>query len=79
MCSTAPKVTCEVFEDDEGAMELATFPKMGLRTKHINQMHHHYRSYSYNGDVETFPIDAKVQIGDTFTKTLPTEQFQNYD
>ena len=77
-CSTVPKVTFEVFEDDEGAMELARFPKMRPRTIRIKQMHHYFRSYVSNGDVETFPIDTKVQIGDMFTKTLPKEKFKNY-
>ena len=60
--STAPKVTCEVFEDNEGVIELARFPKMISRTNHINQMHYHFRSYVSGGDSETFPIDTKVQI-----------------
>ena len=79
MRSTTPKVTCKVFEENEGAMELARFPKMTPRTKYINQMHHHFRSYASNGDAEMFPFDAKVQIGDISTKPLPKEQFQNYD
>ena len=57
-------------------MELARFPKVRPRTKHINQMSRHSRSYASNVDVETFTIDAKAQIGDTFTKPLPKEQCQ---
>ena len=73
--STAPKVTCKVFEDNEGALELARFPKMRPRTKHINQMYHHFRSYISNGDIEIYPINTSVQIGDMFTKPLSREQF----
>ena len=65
VCSTAPKVTCEVFEDNEGAMELA----------HINQICHNFISCVSSGDVEMFPIDAKVQIEDKFVKPPPKEQF----
>ena len=73
VCSTVPKVTCKVFEDNEGSMELARFPKMIPRTKHINQMHHHFRSsYVSNGNAEIF----KVQIVCIFAKPLPKEQFQ---
>ena len=75
-CSTAPKVTFEVFENDEGAIELARFPKTRPRTKQINQMCNHFRSYASNDDVETFTIDTKVQIENTVTKPLPKEQFQ---
>ena len=60
MCSTASNATCEVFEDKEGDMELARFPKMRPRTKHVNQMHHHFRSSVSNGDAEIFHIDTKV-------------------
>ena len=72
----SPQVTCKVFEDNEGALELARFPKMRPRTKHINQMYHHFRSHVAKGEIEIFPIDTKVQIGDMFTKPLPKEQFR---
>ena len=78
-CSTVPKTAYKVFEDNEGAMELAIFPKMRPRTKHVKQMCHHFRSYVSNGDVDMFPIDAKAHIGDMFTKPLPKEKFKNYD
>ena len=42
--SNTPKVTCEFFEDNEGAMEVAIFTKMKPKNNHINQMHHHFRS-----------------------------------
>ena len=60
VCSTQPKVTCKVFEDNEEDTELAIFPKMRQRTKNINQMHHQFRSYVSNGDVDICPIDTKV-------------------
>ena len=43
-------------------------------TNHINQMYHYFRSYASSGDAYIFPIGTKVQIGDIFTKPLPTEQ-----
>jgi hypothetical protein len=33
---TKPYVYCVVFEDNSGALELARFPKLRPRTKHIN-------------------------------------------
>ena len=74
VCSTAPKVTFKVFEDNEGAMELARFPKMRPSRKHANQMCHHFRSYVFSGDAEMFHIDTKVKIGEMFTKPLQNEQ-----
>ena len=72
---SSPQVTCKAFEDNEGALELARFPKMRPRTKHINQMYHHFRSHVAKGEIEIFPIDTEVQIGDMFAKPLPKEQF----
>ena len=74
-CLTIPKSTFKVFEDNEGAMELARFTKMRPRTKYANKMHHHFRYYVSSGDVEIFCIETKVHIGDTTTKTLPKEKF----
>ena len=70
VCSTTSKVTYKVFEDNEGSLELARFPKMRPRTKHINQMHHHFRSYVSSDEVKMFSISTKEQIGDMFTILL---------
>lgn len=70
-----PKVTYRVFEDNEGALELACFPKMRPRTNHINQMHHHFRPCVTSGEIEMHLIDTKVQIGGMFAKPLSKEQF----
>ena len=69
------KVTCRVFEDDEGTLGQARFPKTSPRTKQTNQMHQHCRSYVASRYVETCPIDAKVQIRDMFTKPLSKKPF----
>ena len=74
--SSKPKVTCKLFEDNSGALELARFPKMRPRTKHINQMYHHFRSYVAEKLIEIFPIGTASQIGDIFTKPLPRDQFR---
>ena len=74
--SSTPKVTCKLFEDNSGALELARFPKMRPRTKHVNQMHHHFRSYVADKLIEIFPIGTASQIGDIFTKPLPRDQFR---
>jgi hypothetical protein len=44
--SVEPVMRCRVFEDNSGAVELATSvksPKMRPRTKHINTKYHHFR------------------------------------
>jgi hypothetical protein len=43
--SDKPVMRCRVFEDNNGAVELATSinsPKMRPRTKHINPKNHHF-------------------------------------
>ena len=55
-------------------MELARFPKMRPRTKYINQMHCHFRSYACSGDIEMFHINTRVQVEDMFTKPLPKKK-----
>jgi len=37
-----PKIHCKVFEDNEGAIEIANVPKMRPRTKHLNIKYHHF-------------------------------------
>jgi hypothetical protein len=40
-----PTLLCKVFEDNSGAYDLATTPKMQPRTKHTNVKCHHFRAY----------------------------------
>jgi len=37
-----PVVHCKAFEDNSGALELSLVPKMRPRTKHINNVYHHF-------------------------------------
>jgi hypothetical protein len=41
--NATPKVHCKVFEDNAGAIEITTVPKMRPRTKHLNIKYHHFR------------------------------------
>ena len=38
-----PKITCRVFEDNVGALELANAHKLRPRTKHLSVQLHHFR------------------------------------
>ena len=68
--STAPKVTCKVFEDNSGALEMARVHKFRPRTKHINTKLHHFRSYVESGEIEIHPIDTADQQADYLTKPV---------
>jgi hypothetical protein len=53
---TAPKVYCEDFEDNSGALELAKAPNMKPRTKHINLVFHHLKYYVRRGLIVIYPV-----------------------
>ena len=69
------QVYCRCFEDNVGALELANMPKMRPRTKHINLVYHHFRSFAREGLIKVFSIESKEQICDLLTKPLPQNQF----
>ena len=69
-----------VFEDNNGALGLATSPKLTPCTKHIAVKYHFFRSYisdkeGDNKGVKIQRIDTKEQIADIFTKGLSVESF----
>ena len=69
-------IHCTAFEDNSGALELAMFPKIRPRTKHINIKYHHFRSAVRTGEISVRAIDTKQQLTDIFTKPLDQNQFQ---
>ena len=71
-----PIVHCTVFEDNNGALELANTPRYRPRTKHIAIKYHHFREHVKKGLVEIKAIDTKEQIADQFTKGLQVGTFE---
>ncbi len=65
---TKPYVYCKIFEDDSGALELAQFPKLCPRIKHINVCNHHFREHVQDGLIKTFPVGTADQSADVLTK-----------
>ena len=72
------KVYCKAFEDNSGALELATVPKMRPRTKHINIKYHHFRSHVNNGSITVHKIDTAEQPIDITTKPLASVPFKKH-
>ena len=56
--SKRPSLKCEVFEDNNGAIELSKAPKIRPRTKHITLKYHHFREHVWKGLIEINPIDT---------------------
>jgi len=65
-----------VFEDNNGAIELAKEPKYRPRTKHVRFKYHHFCSHVKEGKVKVKRIDSKEKIADIFTKPLVAQQFE---
>jgi hypothetical protein len=70
-----PTVHCKAFEDNTGALELSKVPKMRPRTKHINNIYHHFRSFVREKLISISHISTDDQIGDMFTKPLQQNLF----
>ena len=73
--SPIPTIHCKAFEDNSGALELAKTPKMRPRTKHINLVYHHFRSFVREGKVTVHHVGTKEQNADTLTKSLDQNLF----
>lgn len=76
--AAVPKVNCKAFEDNSGALEMATIHKLRPRTKHINVKYHHFRDYVTRGLIRLFRIDTSEQLADVLTKPLPEELFLRF-
>jgi hypothetical protein len=76
--TTTPKAYCRVFEDNSGAIQLATVFKMRPRTKHINTRYHHFRAHVTRGDITIHPIDSENQAADYLTKPSPVVLFERH-
>ena len=65
-----------VFEDNNGALTLATSPRITPRTKHIAVKYHHFKtSVGAEKGIAIKPIDTDQQKADIFTKGLAADKF----
>lgn len=71
-----PDIHCNVFEDNSGAIEIASSTKYRPRTKHINTQYHHFRYYVDTGQIKLHYIPSKDQLADMLTKSLPLSDLQ---
>ena len=75
--SATPTIECRVFEDNVGALELATTHKLRPCTKHIAAQCHHFRHCVQTNQIQIKHISTTNQITDTFTKPLPRATFEH--
>lgn len=70
-----PQIHCKVWEDNNGALSLASNQKFSPRTKHIAIKYHHFRDHVSKGKISIHAIDTKEQTADIFTKPLEKDLF----
>ena len=69
-------IRCRVFEDNNGALLLATRQRITNRTKYFLVKWHFFWHHVRNGDVEVLKIATTDQLADYLTKGLNREVFE---
>ncbi len=66
-----------VFEDNNGALGLATSPRLTPRTKHIGVKYHFFKDHiGEDKEIHIKKIESEFQKADIFTKGLPLVTFE---
>jgi hypothetical protein len=68
--SATPVVHCKVFEDNSGALEIASVHKFRPRTKHLNVKLHFFRDYIIRKEITVNAIHTSQQLADYLTKPV---------
>jgi hypothetical protein len=74
----APILRCKIFEDNNGAVEMANVPKMRPRTKHLNIKYHFFRQFVQQGILSVRHIAGEEQLADVLTKALEFTTFARH-
>jgi len=69
-------VKCKVFEDNSGALTIATLPKILPHTKYFNTKYLPFREYLEQGKISIHSVSTKDQIADLLTKPLAESKFE---
>eukprot|EP00957_Ditylum_brightwellii_P029402 2222671-Ditylum_brightwellii.AAC.1 len=64
-----------VFEDNNGAIRVATCPKLTPTSKFIAVKYHWFRQHVESGEVHIVKVESSKQLADIFTKGLQGEKF----
>ena len=65
-----------VFEDNNGALQLARAPRITPRTKHYAIKYHFFRDNVAKGDIKLYKVESSKQRADIFTKGLVQQIFE---
>ena len=64
-----------VFEDNQGAVQLALNPGMNSNSKHIDVRHHFLRELVVQRDIKVMQVPSEFQYADILTKALAYDLF----
>jgi hypothetical protein len=70
-------ISCRVFEDNNGALTLATKQRITNRTKYFLVKWHFFWSHVRDGTIQIHKIDTKEQRADYLTKGLNRDTFEH--
>ena len=70
------EIKCKVFEDNSGALTIATLPKIRLRTKYINTKYWHFKEHLEQEKINIHPVSTKDQITELLTTPQPETDFE---
>jgi hypothetical protein len=70
-------ISCTVFEDNNGALALATNQRITARTKYFHVKWHHFWYAVTAGDIHVVKVSTQDQLADYLTKGLPREVFEH--
>ena len=65
-----------VFEDNEGAVQLAQNPITNSNSKHIDVRHHFLRELAARKEISITHVPSPFQHADFLTKAIPRESFE---
>ncbi len=65
-----------VYEDNQGAICLASNPVAHKKAKHIQIRHHYIRECVADGSIQLHYVPTTEMLADLLTKALPRQQFQ---
>ena len=65
-----------VFEDNEGAIQIAKHPISNSNSKHIDVRHHVLRAFVERKEIEIIHVASQYQHADFLTKALPEREFE---
>ena len=67
-----------LFEDNEGAIQIAKHPISNSNSKHIDVRHHFLRELVERKEIEIIHVALQYQHADFLTKALPEREFEVY-